>query len=283
MILVGLGDSWMWGAELVDPVEEPVPLFNIPGGEFERHHKPINLKYRLKNRYVNLFQDLIGAEELVDLSKCSISNDTIKRRLLNWLCAEGYLSGKDTSNLFVLIGWTSPERREFYWKDRYGEDNYIHFGPWTMDIKHHPCSTNKHEPELDEFFRLYFDHFWNEKEFIDRWMRQVYETQVLLKSLNIKYVMHQAFYHHHHQMINQWSDDEYKKKIEAVDDQVKNLWELVDPIRFMHKNDHISTAHHYMLSQGTHDEMFIVFHPSIKGHEVWANHLYQYCITHNLL
>jgi hypothetical protein len=48
MRLIGCGDSWCWGAELVDPNEEPIPIMNLPGGGFERQLKPINIKYRLK-------------------------------------------------------------------------------------------------------------------------------------------------------------------------------------------------------------------------------------------
>ena len=61
MRLIGCGDSWCWGAELVDPKEEPVPIMNLPGGGFDRQLKPINIEYRLKHRYLNLFADSIGA------------------------------------------------------------------------------------------------------------------------------------------------------------------------------------------------------------------------------
>ena len=31
MRLVGAGDSWCWGAELVDPAIDPEPIMNLPG------------------------------------------------------------------------------------------------------------------------------------------------------------------------------------------------------------------------------------------------------------
>ena len=72
MRLVGAGDSWCWGAELVDPIIDPEPIMNMPGGGFERQSIPENIEYRLKNRYINRFADMVGADELVDLSEAVI-------------------------------------------------------------------------------------------------------------------------------------------------------------------------------------------------------------------
>ena len=95
MRLVGCGDSWCWGAELVDPVIDPEPIMNLPGGGFERQSIPENIEYRLKNRYINRFADMMNADELIDLSDPSLSNDSIIRRLIEWLSTEGYLTGRD--------------------------------------------------------------------------------------------------------------------------------------------------------------------------------------------
>lgn len=284
MRLVGAGDSWCWGAELVDPLEEPTPIMNLPGGGFERQSKPVNLAYRMKYRYLNQFAEKIKAEEVIDLSSPSLSNDSIVRILFEWLSNEGYLTGRDTSDLFISIGWTSPERREFHWKHKWGGDNFIPFGPWSMDNKHCAPVNNEHVPELDEFFRLYFDHFWNEEEFLHRWISQVWQTEQILKSFNIKYVMHQAFYHHYQEMIYQWEDKRYREKFSLVSSGDKILWESIDQKRFMHKDDSdIGTAHHYMLSKGSAEDMFIIFHPSAVGHTVWAEHMYEYCMENDLL
>ena len=45
--LVACGDSWCWGAELVDPAVEPVPIKNLPGGRFWRQGNPEHVAYRL--------------------------------------------------------------------------------------------------------------------------------------------------------------------------------------------------------------------------------------------
>ena len=279
MRLVGCGDSWCWGAELVDPTEEPVPIMTLPGGGFEKQLKPINIAYRENNRYLNLFANKINATEIVDLSRPSRSNDAIVRVLIEWLVEEGYTTGRDTSDLFITIGWSSPERREFYYKETWGNNNWMEFGPWSMDADYA-------DQDLKTFMRIYFDNFWNEGEFLHRWILQIWQTELMLKSLNIKYVMHQAFYHHHTQMINQWNDKEYKKKFTAITQSDKKLWETIDDVRFMHK-DHpeIGTMHHYILSQvkGDHSKVFEVFHPNTLGHHLWADYLFKYCTENNLL
>lgn len=280
MRLVGCGDSWCWGAELVDPSVEPIPIMKLPTDSFSLQFKPENMAYRLKYRYINQFAEKIGANELIDLSKCSYSNDAIVRTLIEWLVNEGYTTGRDTSDLFVSIGWTSPERREFFYKEKWGSDNWIEFGPWSMDQNHN-------NPEVDKFMRLYFDNFWNTGEFIHRWIQQVWQTELMLKSLNIKYVMHQAFYHHHTKMIYDWDDKEYVDNYaEVITKSDRKMWESLDSIRFIDKDDpEKGTAHHYMLSKLDNDasKAFIVFHPSAEGHTVWAEHMYEYCLENKLL
>ena len=75
MKIIGCGDSWAWGAELVDPIEEPVPIMNLPEGGHERELKPINTAYREKHRYLGILKDHYNVE-LIDLTSPGISNDT---------------------------------------------------------------------------------------------------------------------------------------------------------------------------------------------------------------
>jgi hypothetical protein len=111
MKIVSVGDSWAWGAELFDPAVFNYNL-NMSDDVFHEHFRPENVKFRLENRYIGLFAKKIQAEEVVDLSLPSYSNEGIVRTLIRWLGINGYLTGKDTSELFVTIGFTSPERRE---------------------------------------------------------------------------------------------------------------------------------------------------------------------------
>ena len=278
MRLIGVGDSWCWGAELVDPIIDPEPIMNMPGGGFERQAIPENIEYRLKNRYINRFADMVNADELIDLSEPSLSNDAMIRVLFEWLATEGYLTGKDTSDLFISIGWSSPERREFHtrkpWRhsDTGFDDHTIAFGPWSMAQDHG-------DAELDQFFRLYFDKFWSESEFIHRHINQVWQMEKILKNYGIKFIMHQAFYHHHEKMIYDWDDEEYEKNFNKITPGDKALWEDINSDTFIRD----TTAWQHMLTKGPAEEVFIVFHPSAEGHRHWAEYLYKHCVEKKLI
>ena len=280
MKLVACGDSWTWGAELVDPIEEPVPIMTLQEDSYWRQQKPVNVEYREKHRYIGLLANKLKASEVVDLSKPAYSNEAIIRVLIQWLSEEGYTSGRDTSDLFVTIGWTSPERREFYTNNDKGEEFYWEVGPWSAERDHAGNS------DWNDFFKLYVTHFWKEKDFLRRWIHDVYKTEILLKHLKIKYVMHQAFYHHYLKSIKDWDDKEYKGKsfhhILAAD---AKLWNDIDDIRFVNKNDEeIGTTHHYIVDQagGDHSKVLLSWHPNTYGHELWANYLYDYITKNNL-
>lgn len=279
MRLVGCGDSWTWGAELVDPAEEPIPIMTLEGDNYWRQIKPINMVYREKHRYLNLLGEKLNASEIVDLSKPAYSNEAIIRALIQWLSDEGYTGGRDTSDLFISIGWSSPERREFYTSDHKEQEFYFELGPWSADRKHG-------NDEWDQFFKLYVKHFWRERDFIRRWIHDVYKTETLLKHLNIKYLMHQAFYHHYLEPIHSWDDQKYLKKgFEMVVQADRKLWNNIDSKRFLNKDDkEIGTSHHYLLKQVNQDikKVMLIWHPNEYGHKLWAEYLYDHIIKNKL-
>ena len=85
--------------------------------------------------------------------------------------------------------------------------------------------------------RLYFDNFWNEGEFIHRWIQQLWQTEHILKNYGIKYVMHQAFYHHHEKMIYDWDDEAYEENFNKITPGDKMFWESLDSKRFIKDNE----------------------------------------------
>lgn len=283
MKLIACGDSWVWGAELVDPLEEPIPIMKLPGDQYCRHFKPINIKYRENHRYIKLFADKIGADELIDLSTPSISNTAIIRKLKDYLSTEGYFAGRNTSDLFVSIGWTSPERTEFYFKDPITSHiEPIVFGPWVFSVP-------QKDPDVDKFLKTYSLLFCHEYEFMHRWIKEVFETQVLLQHFKIKFVMHQAFYHFLDIWFTTWEDNKYLERgMNTISNADKKLWDIVDSKTFMYKNEKLISAHNIMKREAEKqfndpNKAFIVMHPSEYGHSVWADHLYEYCKKEKLL
>lgn len=272
MILVGLGDSWAWGTELLDPEH----CKDLRNASFHLHHEPVHIKYRESNRYLKLFGDMIGATQIVDLSRGGASNDTVVRNLTRWLASNGYTSGRSTEDLFVSIGWTSPERKDFH----YNENVNAHGAGWFTLYPYFKHDYKK--PGLEEFYKLYVQYLWNEGEYIQRYFSQVYQAESLLKHLGIKYLMHQAFYQNLPHILL-WKDRDFQRKLSSIDPADMQLWKSVDEHRFMHKNDtEIHTFHNYVLDLGGKDTL-VNQHPSVLGHRLWAEHMYEYCKENNLL
>lgn len=282
MKLVACGDSWTWGAELLDPEVSPQGMWNDPRGH-DLHYIPKNTEYRERYRYIRQFAKLANFDEVIDLSQPSVSNDAIYRFLLEWLSTNGYLTGRDTSDLFISIGWTSPERTEFYYKEKIFHENYIPVGPWNLDGHHQPNLTD----DVKQFLRLYCENFWVPGEYIHRYIVTIWQLQFLLKHLGIKYVMHQAFYNHDRLMPKFWIDQKYIKKIfDVLTDGDRLMWDTIDRTTFMNLADlEKGTFYNYILNQanGNHDDVLVVWHPNAHGHTLWAEYMYNYCVINNLL
>lgn len=291
MKLIGCGDSWAWGAELV--LTQTTPEFHMC--DHNDHFTPENMEYRLSKRYLKLFADKINASELVDLSMPAYSNEGIYRTLIRYLAMEGYLSGRDTSDLFVSIGWTSPERKEhactnseqfhstvppevsMYVSNQ--EERWFSVGPWVLSIDYN-------DRELNNFFRSYVKYFWTDLEIIYRWITIIKNTENLLKQHNIKYVMHQAFFHYTDSKIDKWDDTKYKTDI--IDNWTvfeQEIFKTIDSRHFVDKDIFLKTFHHTVIEKcnGDTKKLFSVFHPNALAHSLWADHQYEFCVKNNLL
>jgi len=282
MKIVACGDSWCWGAELVDPDQEPFWMPNADNHHL--HYIPVHEKYRLEHKYIQIFADRVHANEIIDLSQASISNDAIIRKLTEWLLVEGYTTGRDTGDLFVSIGWTSPERTEFYNKEYGGVDGaWLPFGSWSMNKGVYK------DKDITKFMELYYKHFFNEGKFIHHWLLQLWQTEMMLKKFNIKYVMFQAFYDDCYRGYSpyQWDDtvytDNYIDKITPGD---KILKQNFDPVRFMEWSpSKIGTSHNFMVNAAGGDAKKVIgsWHPNVLGHSIWGEHMSKYCLENKLL
>jgi hypothetical protein len=275
--LVLLGDSWAWGTELLDPQVLPNgDVMRANSETFDYHHAPVHIKYREEHRYARLFADHIGADSIVDLSKGGASNDTIVRLLLRWLAEEGYMQGRSSDDLFVTIGWTSPERKDFFYNKNIGGSDDRGWFTLFPNFRHDYGSE-----DLSKFYDLYVTNLWNAGEYMHRYITQVWQVSTILKSLNIKFLMHQAFYQQQMHIRN-WTDSIFKsnvnKKILSSD---KIIWDTVDPIRFMNKDDASCTFHDYILTKNKN--VLYNQHPNHHGHKLWADYMYEYCLKHQLL
>lgn len=267
MKLIGCGDSWMWGCELVDPTVETLTIeeqykqnLNDPESVFNKHYIPENKAFRHKHRYQNIIADNLGAE-VIDLSRSGASNQYIERILLGFLAEEGYLQGKDTSDLLVLIGWTSPFRATFF------TDNEL----VTSDLLPSFRDYIK-DKDLYNFYEYFTKHFWSTKQVLIEYSSLVYRVQSILKALKIKYQMHQVFFDNYH--FHKLEDTKLKNRLfDDKTNKANKIWDGIDSKFFVDKDN---SAYTYLLDTKENDVMF-ASHPNVKGHKILAeyftNHL----------
>lgn len=264
--LVVAGDSWTYGSEIKDP------SLSADVRDWDEE----NDSYRLPRIWPTKLGTKIDAEKVVNLSYPASSNDRIIRTLYSWLAQEYFVTEKDTSDLFVVVGFTSPERKDFFFDDQ-SENFRDWITLWPMLNWTHPMKN------LQSFNELYVNYFWNEEEYVHRYLEQIFNLQTVFKQYKINYLMFQAFYQKEDLHILNWNDNPYARHFNGRADKL--LWKLIDPVRFMHKNDSIHSFHNYILDRDTSKEKTISIsgmHPSEIAHTWWAEHIYQYCEEHKI-
>lgn len=259
--LVVSGDSWTYGSEIRNPA--------LPDSVNDWDEQ--NDSYRLPKIWPTKLGRHLAVEEVINLSYPAASNDRIVRNIVGWLTQEYIFSGKNTDELFVIIGFTSPERKDFYYKDTNNKSKHFWFTLWPMWKHKYP------QDELNRFSELYATYLWNPEEYVHRYLNQVFYLQTLFQKYNIKYLFFQAFYQRNDMNIRQWIDDPYCRHYNGQPDQM--IWDLVDPIRFMHKDKEVHSFHNYIVSKDKslgQKECILNMHPSELGHTWWADHVYEY-------
>jgi hypothetical protein len=258
MRLVVAGDSWTYGSEIRDP--------NLPDTVHDWDEP--NDAYRIPRIWPTKLGNLMGISDVINLSYPAASNDRIVRHTVGWLTQEYIAKGKSTEDLFVVVGLTSPERKDFYYKD--GKSGFW-FTMWPMWKHKYP------QKSLNDFADVYAAYLYNIEESTHRYLNQIFYLQTLFNHYKIKHLFFQAFYQRSDMHIQQWTDDPYHRHYNGQPDQM--IWNLIDPVRFMHKDDDIHSFHNYIKSKDTdprYKNVISGMHPSEYGHTLWAEHMYQY-------
>tara|TARA_R100000951_G_C2639690_1_gene180515 strand:+ start:142 stop:957 length:816 start_codon:yes stop_codon:yes gene_type:complete len=168
------GCSWTGGHD-IDPKLEANGLTNV--------NHPDNDSYRLPRLYPYKLGQLFNAE-IVNNGVAGSSNDGIVRRTLREV--KNLLSEHRASDIYVVIGWTSPERKDFFYRD---DDS----AAWdtlypVQDSYEHPDS------DVQKFWEIYVQKYWNEEEYLERYIQQVLLLHLFLKEHNVKHLFFDAFY-----------------------------------------------------------------------------------------
>lgn len=283
MHLLTAGDSWTFGSEIKDP--------NLPDTVSDWDGE--NNAYRIPRIWPTKLAKLLDADDFTNISYPAASNDRIVRLTLSWITQHYIKPGIDCENdLFVVVGLTSPERKDFYYRDPVN----THQHGWTTIW---PNQTNHeyHQRGMQPFFDNYRLYLWNKEEYINRYVQQVITLENFFKVHKIKYAFFQAFYNVDETGINQWEDKGYinseTEKMEVGNSDPRWhfhfngqndgwLWEQVSSKNFYGKDTAPHSCYSYITQKDDKAKVISGMHPSEYGHDLWAEEMHRFIKENNL-
>ena len=285
------GDSWVFGCEIVGPELAAKFPENTYPGMFDYYEE--NDAYRILRIFPTHLAKLMDAN-VTNLAWPADDNGTILNRTMVHISKEYLAKGKSTDNLFVIIGWSSPERNVFYYKDT--EKLF------TQRFRLWPQVPHFDSKAQENFWKIYVEYLWNAEEYMPRFVMNVLQLQNFCNAHNIKWMCFNSFYQTPVANVEEWEDLDVKKELEHLHSgggpyhissdespirryyqfTYSDLWNTVDPIRFYKKNKPKNTFNSFIKQAGV-DPIFYGWHPSPESHELWAKELVRYINENNLL
>lgn len=285
------GDSWVFGCEIVDPdIAAKYPADTHPGaydfleGNDDYRTQRIfttHLARKLKTRVTNL-------------SWPADDNGTILRRTINYISQKYLATNTPTDKLFVIIGWSSPERNSFWYKD---DEKSQLFRLWPQ-VAHFDTLAQK------KFWELYVAYLWNEEDYITRYVLQVMQFQHFCEANNIKWMCFNSFYQAPNQVASEWDDLDIKQEVKNLQGRLGDhvyhtsdrpltrklhvndyqaMWSSIDAVRFYKKDQPNNTFKSFIEDPANNvNPPLTGWHPSPQGHEAWAAELTRYIHDNNL-
>lgn len=279
------GDSWTFGSELADPVlAEKFGGPTIHPGVYDFFQE--NDGYRIPKIWSTFLENELDAN-CYNISWPADDNGTILNRTIDYVTRNYLIPKKDTSNLIVIVGWSSPERKSFWYKDEKIDYHY----------RLAPNVPHFNSKGQEDFWKLYVEYFWNKEEYIPRFIMNVLQLQTFCEANKIKWLCYNSFYQVGDRNVQDWRDLSIKDELEGmatlrynqmtsdivrtpVDMNYKNTWNLISPINFYKKDEKNNTFRTFIMNNC--DNPFVGWHPSEEGHKVWAKELSRY-IKENIL
>ena len=284
------GDSWVFGSEIVDPAIKSQYSPDTHPGAYD--WKEENYEYRTARIFPTYLKELIGDADLINLAWPADDNTTILHRIMTYISSM-YLSKKiDTSDLFVIVGWSSPERNVFWYKDDVFSGR---FRIWPHD-------KNIVTEGQRKIWELYVTYLWNEEEYLPRLISTIIQFQNFCEKHKIKWLCFNSFYHmkdYEFPEPKDWKDLNIAKSIEFLNTQAtcyqsslngrstyryeyKSLWDTVDNVRFYKKDQQFNTFNSFIDGLDIPNK-YNGWHPSPESHKLWAEELFNYINVNNLL
>ena len=146
-----------------------------------------NESYRLPKLWPHKLGKLLNIENVHNAGEPGSSNDGVVRRTVENVL--GLLKNYSPDEILVVVGWTSPERKDFFYRETGETDSH-----WlTLQPAQNMEFYNSDAKDLKHFFKTYVRCFWHPEEFFHRYVRQNLYLHYFLKSHNIEhlfYILH---------------------------------------------------------------------------------------------
>ena len=164
-----------------------------------------------------------------------------------------------------MVGWTSPERKDFFYREPGETDSH-----WlTLQPAQNMEFYNSDAKDLKHFFKTYVRCFWHPEEFFHRYVRQNLYLHYFLKSHNIEHLFYSSF---------------YENPDVGIDDMGKEMYDLIPPntlenfhvlCKTSYKDltfrNYVQEVHIDENSNNKHQNKFFAdHHPTELGHRLWS-------------
>ena len=239
------GDSWTAG-DIVDP-----ELF---GDDLTKVNDPRNTPYRLSKVWPGML-----AYETINESEAGSSNDAIVRRVYRNVL--NLLKENKPEDLFVIIGWSSPERKDFYFKGKHTSWETLYPAQLQQDFNFHDKVAEK---DLQTFYKIYLNYFWNQEEYFERYIQQNLSLHHFLVNKGVKHLFFDAFYE---------SKDGGMWESKDLLDHLSDSDTFQNEFTKLRKEIFVPISMKQSLLDTGHEFMWDGYHPSEQGHKHWSNYM----------
>ena len=281
------GDSWVFGSEIADPEISKRYDGTVHPGKYDWMEE--NDEFRVPKIFTTHLAEIMDAE-VTNLAWPADDNGTIVNRTITYISSNYLAKGIPTDNLFVIVGWSSPERNFFWYKDDKIDSK---FRLWPQ-VQHFDA------PQQKEFWDFYVTYLWNPEEYLPRYVMNVLQLQNFCNVHNIKWMCYNSFYQTPGKNPQDWNDLDVRNELlplnlhgsqyqisthkgrHVYQNEYVSAWDTIDPIRFYKKDQPDNTFKRFMEKSGV-EPVYYGWHPSPESHKVWAEELKNYIEKHNLL
>ena len=283
------GDSWVFGSEIADPKISERYDGTVHPGKYD--WLPENDTFRIPKIFTTHLAKIMNAE-VTNLSWPADDNGTILNRTISYI-TENYIDKKiSTTDLFVIIGWSSPERTFFWYKN---EKDSRRFRLWPQ-VEHFDFPNQK------SMWEYYITYLWNPEEYIPRYIMNVLQFQNFCNVNNIKWLCFNSFYQTPGKNPKDWNDLDVSAELQNIhldgsqyhistdNDNIRHsmtynylpIWNSIDSLRFYKKDLPKNTFRSFIEEKNVYP-IYNGWHPSPESHKIWAEELIIYINENNLL